>query len=232
MKANSSKTVFLDSKELETMAYELKRKRVDYYLFFELVYKTGVTGFPLLKMTVSDIKQFCEDYAEFLPDDLLRNINEHMNGKSDSDYFFNAKLRPSCKLSKRTVENVLSTIGNEFGYPDFSVKNLYKTFFYEQFRACGYSYEDFKPFLRERNRYIADLPAFLDYCGLTMEDYEQDIAKHMTDKNVLIKELDELTNFFEVIKEKLSNNEIAGEEYRKISSLITQVAVLVNHSSK
>ncbi len=227
-----STKVVLDPKTIASISIMLKRKRMDYYLFFEIIYQTGAQGNVILRMTVAEMEQFCEEYLEFISESLMNSIKEHCKGKKKSDFFFSASRNPAQCLSKRTTETVLAKAGKEFGLANFSVKTLSRTFLYERLRECAYSFDDFQVFLRSRNRFFSDIDAFIDYCGLTVREYEKDVVAHTSSVSALSKDCDQIIKTFRDIKAEIASSRINGDKYRELAELIMQVAALLNLRSK
>ncbi len=218
--------VVLDPKVMQSISLKLKKIRLDYYLFFELVYRTGHQGLPLLRKSVEEIRQFCEDNKEYLPESLLANIDSHAIGRKDSDNFFSATRNPSQPLSKRTIENAFANAIKEYDLDGVCIRSIGRTFLYEQLRSCNYDFGQFTQFLRKRKRYFKDLETFIGYCGLTMDEYKEDVIKYISPASTLSKDCDAVIKLVKDIKNNAKNSELSAEDYRKYTEFINTTLVL------
>ncbi len=219
--------VVLDPKTMEAIAYTLKNTRTDYYLYVMLVYHTCTQGLPLLDYTVKQMEQFCKDNSDVIPASLMKSVEEHTVGKKKSDYFFSASRNHSQSLSKRTIESVILKVGKEYGYSNFGIKTIVRTSLYNQFRQCGYDFNAFRPIIRKHNRFFTNVSEFLDYCGLTVAEYEEDVANHTSSLPTLNKELDFIIKSFKSYKTDLNKSNVPGEKYSDLVGLINKVSVMV-----
>lgn len=220
--------VVLDTKIMEQISYALKNIRLEYHLFFEMVYRTGYQGRPILRLSVDQIPQFLEDNAAFIPDKLRDTINTQMQGKKPSDYFFSATRNPSQSLSRRTIETVLRKVGQEHGIENLTVKTISRTFLFEQFRIYHYNYKEFKVFLRERGRFINTLDQFLAYCGLTEWEYKEDIATHSYPNSTLCNYCVSIVSTFSGYMAEIANPDLSRERYLQLADLIVDVVKRTN----
>ena len=219
--------VVLDQKLFEAIAYDLKNMRTDYYLYVQLVYYTCSFGKPYLTYSVEQIEQLCQDFAEEFPENLTNSIKEHTIGKKKSDYFFSASRNHSQPLSKRTVESAMLKAGRDYGVPFFGSKIITRTALYNKFRQCDYDFAKFMPILRQYHRYYNNVNEFISYCGLTLDEYEDDVVKHASSIPTLIDECDQILNSFKSYRSALEKSNIPVESFSELVDIINKVSVMV-----
>ena len=169
--------IVLEPYKMRLISYELKKESMDYYLFFMCMYGTGITGARLLNLKSEDLEEFIEESVEFLDEKLIEELRNHNSIKKVGDYIFQNRYDEG-PLPRRTIEHKINCLGKELLNIDgFGFKTITKTFYYEYFRNNNYNFNVLKRLFSIRRQYMADLDSFLDYCGLTFEEYQRDSGR-------------------------------------------------------
>lgn len=230
MELRNAPNVILDSAEMEKISQRLKSKHIDYHLFFEIVYHTGIQGSKLLPLRAKDAAELINTYKETMPSFLIKEIEHHISKKKTTDWLFEGLRTPGEHLSKRAMENALLIVGREFGYKDFGVKTIARTFFYEQFRLTGYDYEATLILFKKRHKYVGTLDNFLEYCGLTQEEFEADVLRNLNGScNSLIKDCESIIKFFQTIRDRMSEEDFTGIDLKNYVAAVAQTKSAISN---
>ena len=230
MELTHATKVILDPIKMENISSRLKARHFDYYLYFELAYQTGALGSKILSLKVRDMESFISTYQETMSRALISEIKTHISPKKKNDWLLESVRTPGEPLGKRAIENVLNTVGQEEGYSDFGVKNITRTFYYNQFRCMEYNYEKLLLLFKQRHKHIGSLENFLDYCELTQEDFKNDILKNLNGSNkLLLQDCDYIINFFETAKSEITNGtSLSGLDVNNYVAMLTQTKAIIS----
>ena len=191
--------IVLEPHKMNSVALKLREESEDYYLFFVCMYRTGYTGSKLLGMKSKDLEDFISANTEFLSETFIDELRIHNISKEPNDAFF-CNRYSDIPLPRRTIEHWINVTGKELLNIDgFGFKTVTKTFYYEYYRKNDYNFNLLKRLYSSRRQYMADLDAFLDYCGLTVEEYQLDrINSNKSDSS------DYLTNLKKILDISIS----------------------------
>ncbi len=186
--------VMLDQKLLRKIGSQLREKSEDIYLLYRVLNETGCIAKTMSQMRVGDMKEFISKHRMIMKEDLVRSIEKHMEYLEDDDYFFSGHRSRDHKkpLSKRSYEALVRNIGTVNGVEGLNVKTLSRSYFYGYLRENMYDFSALKKMMKNRGRHTKDLHEFLDFCGITDDEYETDRKKYIEpDINVLQDKIDD-----------------------------------------
>ena len=176
--------VILDQDGMLEVARRLKAECMDYYLFFVLMYRTGVTGAKLLHMDVKDVEGFITTNFDLLQDELIDEIKNHCINRNPNSPFLCNKYSEN-RLPRRTIEHWVTLIGNEvLNTSDFGFKSIQRTFYFEYLKNNNFNFNIVKKLFSSRRMYQASLESFLEYLGMTEDEYNIEVLKSNKERSV------------------------------------------------
>ena len=169
--------IVLEPSNMRKIAYKLREESEDLYLFFMCMYQTGYTGETILRLKTYNLEEFIDKNKVLLERVLIEELRIH-NTEYEDGYFFRNKYSDA-PMPRRTAERSISYAAKEMlNKDDFGFKTISKTFYYEYFRNNNYNFNKLKHLFNSRRQYMGSIDIFLKYCGLTVEEYQEDYYRN------------------------------------------------------
>lgn len=216
--------IVLEPYKMNSVAFKLREESEDYYLFYLCMYRTGYTGARLLSLKSKDLEDFINEVGDFLGTVLIDELRVHNLHKNPEDALFCNKYS-AAPLPRRTIEYWINLTAKELlNIDNFGFKTVTKTFYYEYFRNNNYNFNKVKRLFSSRRQYMADIDTFLDYCGLTVEEYQLERSRTMSSNAN-----DYLSNIKQVIDKlfALSTTTLSANQKNNLAEVTKDILVML-----